>query len=267
MLIFQHVKPDDAGLYTCVASTSSGKISCSAELNVQGMVRELSREPVKPTFVKELSNIKVSEGESVAILEAQISGYPKPRLEWFKEDQLIKSSEKYKMLYEGEENYALLIKNVKDDDAGNYKLKATNELGYVESEAELTVVKKPKLTKMPDKIEVGENEKLVIQATYESVPKPEVKWSKDGVELKDSKRLKTAIKDDKIELVVEKATAEDEGKYQCMVSNELGKTVGDVDVAVRGKEILHHKNDNNANEYVIYSTSKVLEENGRSPYL
>ena len=34
--MFQHVKPEDAGLYTCVASTSSGKISCSAELTVQG---------------------------------------------------------------------------------------------------------------------------------------------------------------------------------------------------------------------------------------
>lgn len=35
-LVFTHVKPEDAGLYTCVASTSTGKISCSAELTVQG---------------------------------------------------------------------------------------------------------------------------------------------------------------------------------------------------------------------------------------
>lgn len=35
-LVFQHVKPGDAGLYTCVASTTAGKISCSAELSVQG---------------------------------------------------------------------------------------------------------------------------------------------------------------------------------------------------------------------------------------
>jgi hypothetical protein len=39
-LIFQHINPEDAGLYTCVASTSTGKISCSAELSVEGGVTQ-----------------------------------------------------------------------------------------------------------------------------------------------------------------------------------------------------------------------------------
>lgn len=38
-LVFQHVKPEDAGLYTCVAQTSTGNISCSAELTVQGLFK------------------------------------------------------------------------------------------------------------------------------------------------------------------------------------------------------------------------------------
>ena len=40
-LVFQHINPEDAGLYTCVASTSTGKISCSAELSVEGGVTQL----------------------------------------------------------------------------------------------------------------------------------------------------------------------------------------------------------------------------------
>lgn len=41
-LVFQHVTPDDAGMHTCVASTSTGKISCSAELTVQGRFQLLT---------------------------------------------------------------------------------------------------------------------------------------------------------------------------------------------------------------------------------
>ena len=40
-LVFQHINPEDAGLYTCVASTSAGKVSCSAELSVEGGVQQL----------------------------------------------------------------------------------------------------------------------------------------------------------------------------------------------------------------------------------
>ena len=188
-LIFQHVKPEDAGLYTCVASTSSGKISCSAELTVQGYVRELAKPPEVPQVIKELTNIKVAEGESMAALEAQISGYPKPKIEWIKDKKVLESNDHYKMLTEGEENYTLMIKNVKSEDSGQYVLKATNELGSVESAAELTVLKKPKFTKLPDKIEVKSNDKLIIEATYESVPQPDVKWTKDGVELKETKQF------------------------------------------------------------------------------
>jgi len=42
-LVFQHINPEDAGLYTCVASTSTGKISCSAELSVEGECSNCSK--------------------------------------------------------------------------------------------------------------------------------------------------------------------------------------------------------------------------------
>ncbi|KAJ8735221.1 hypothetical protein PYW07_006841 [Mythimna separata] len=76
-LVFQHVKPEDAGLYTCVAKTSTGNISCSAELTVQGAVHELHREPEKPTLVIEHREAIVSAGAS-AMLELTCKGFPKP---------------------------------------------------------------------------------------------------------------------------------------------------------------------------------------------
>ncbi|GFT24190.1 hypothetical protein TNCV_2064301 [Trichonephila clavipes] len=73
-LMFQHVTPDDAGMYTCVASTSSGKISCSAELTVQG---GLLRDPEAPKLKALNKTVDVKEGNS-ALLELSATGFPKP---------------------------------------------------------------------------------------------------------------------------------------------------------------------------------------------
>ena len=70
-LVFQHVKPEDAGLYTCVAQTSTGNISCSAELTVQGTVRQLLKEPAKPTLQSEFRHSEASIGGS-AMLDLQV---------------------------------------------------------------------------------------------------------------------------------------------------------------------------------------------------
>ena len=52
-LVFQHVNPEDAGLYTCVASTSAGKIACSAELSVEGGVTQLLKVWMKMEGIKD----------------------------------------------------------------------------------------------------------------------------------------------------------------------------------------------------------------------
>ena len=71
-LVFQHVKPEDAGLYTCVAQTSTGNISCSAELTVQGTVNQLLKEPAKPVLQSESRTSEVSAGGS-AMLDLQVN--------------------------------------------------------------------------------------------------------------------------------------------------------------------------------------------------
>lgn len=199
------------------------------------MIKELARPPVAPVIKKELANISISEGESVAILEAQVTGYPKPKINWYKGGEILQASEHYKMLYEDEENYALIIKNVKAEDAGSYRLQASNELGTADTSAELTVLKEPKITQITDKIEVMSNEKLVLEAKYESVPPPKVVWYKEGAEIKESKRVKAVIENDKCQLVINKATSEDAGIYKVMICNDLGKEERNVQVTVNCK--------------------------------
>uniref|UniRef100_T1GLA5 Ig-like domain-containing protein n=1 Tax=Megaselia scalaris TaxID=36166 RepID=T1GLA5_MEGSC len=117
-LFFQNVKPEDAGIYTCVAQTSTGNISCSAELTVQGAIQTLNREPEKPTLIIEHKEANTHVG-GTAILELQCKGFPKPAVQIKHEEKIIENGGKYKFLYEDEECMSLLIKNVTAEDAGN----------------------------------------------------------------------------------------------------------------------------------------------------
>ncbi len=233
-LIFQHVKPEDAGLYTCVASTCSGKISCSAELTVQGLVNTLPRDPQPPTIKLDLADVEVSEGAS-AMLEAKVVAYPRPKITWYKEDKIIESGGRYKFLYEDEESYTLVIKNCKKEDAGSYRIHAENDLGEAQTSAKLTVTLAPKFKKqIKDQLVMAEGI-LKLEAEVEANPKPEVKWFKDGQLLKEGKRIKLLNESENVfDLVIEKAKLEDAGSYSCVVSNELGQQTGYSVVTVNG---------------------------------
>lgn len=117
-LLFQHVKPEDAGLYTCVAQTKSGHISCSAELTVHGkykashfsfltitslvlipgVVHQLLREPEKPQLIIEHKEAIAPIGSS-AMIELQVKGYPKPEVKWKHDGKPIEPGGKYKYNY------------------------------------------------------------------------------------------------------------------------------------------------------------------------
>lgn len=222
-LIFQHVTKDDIGLYTCVANTSSGKISCSAELNVQGIVRELPKPPVAPEILKELTNVEVCKGQSLAMLDAQISGFPRPIVKWYKDNRLIENDERFRLLNEGEESYALIIRDVKEEDMGKYKLQASNRLGFVESYADLVVVKpNEKISRKNEKIEIVSGEKLIIEHQYEATETPIIKWLKDGEEINESDRIKCFVEPENrsAQLVIQKTSSDDTGTYECKMNNE-----------------------------------------------
>ena len=222
-LVFQHVKPDDAGLYTCAASTSSGKISCSAELTVQGLINQLPRDPIAPTVKLAMADVEVSEGAS-AMLEAKVTAYPRPIIRWYRGKELIEVGERFKFLYEDEESYTLVIKNTRKDDQGMYRIEATNDLGSAETSAKLTVNVAPKFKKQMKDQSVMTDECLKLEVEIDGTPAPDVKWFKDGLEIKQTKGIKILHESENVyDLVIEKVKIEDSGSYKCVASNELGQ--------------------------------------------
>ncbi|XP_068626397.1 obscurin [Battus philenor] len=222
-LVFQHVKPEDAGLYTCVAKTSTGNISCSAELTVQGAVHELHREPEKPTLVIEHRTAVVSAGGS-AMIELQCKGYPKPSVVVKHDGQLVEPDSRHKFLYEDEESMSLVIKNVTAADAGEYHVTASNELGEDTTVVQLLVKDAPKIKK---KIEnqscmVGDTHTVTIEV--EGTPVPEVSFYKDGAEIKSSERIIIVKESDQVyKITIKDAKLTDTGSYSVVAKNEVNQ--------------------------------------------
>ncbi|XP_060519331.1 obscurin isoform X9 [Cylas formicarius] len=221
-LVFQHVKPDDVGLYTCVAQTSRGHISCSAELTVHGTVNQLFREPEKPKLIVEKRNPIVTAGNQ-AMLELQVKGYPKPQVKWSHDGKPIEPSSKYKFLYEDEESMSLIIKDVKSEDAGKYQIIAENEMGSDTAEMDLTVTAPPKIKNKMEDISVHADQLLKMTAEIEGIPQPKVQFYKDGKEIKQSERVKIVQEGEQYSLVLEKTSLKDTGSYSVVATNELAQ--------------------------------------------
>jgi hypothetical protein len=221
-LVFQHVRAEDVGLYTCVAQTSRGHISCSAELTVHGTVNQLAREPEKPQLIIEKRDPVVAAGGS-AMIELQVKGYPKPQVKWSHEGKPIEAGGKYKFLYEDEETMSLVIKDVQKEDAGKYQCTAENEIGSDTAEMTLTVKLPPKLKSKIEDVDAHADLLLRVPVELEGHPKPTVIFYKDGKEIKKDERVKVVEEGDKIVLVIEKTTLKDTASYSVVATNELAQ--------------------------------------------
>uniref|UniRef100_A0A0K8U7P3 Muscle M-line assembly protein unc-89 n=2 Tax=Bactrocera latifrons TaxID=174628 RepID=A0A0K8U7P3_BACLA len=186
-LVFQHVKPEDAGIYTCVAQTTTGNISCSAELTVQGAIQTLHREPEKPVLVIEHREANTTIG-GTAILELQCKGFPKPGVEWKHDGEIIEVGEKHKILYADEESMSLVIKNITTEDAGEYTIHAKNELGEDESSISLVVKAGPKIKKVND-VTCFAEETIRIEVEVDGFPKPLINITNNGKDISQEKNV------------------------------------------------------------------------------
>ncbi|KAJ7345582.1 hypothetical protein JRQ81_001532 [Phrynocephalus forsythii] len=91
-----------------------------------------------PKFAKNISDCASFVGTS-ACFQCQVVGSPKPAISWFRNELLI-SGERFHMEESLEGSHSLMIRNLVQDDEGEYKCVATNEAGTAHSIAFLTIL-------------------------------------------------------------------------------------------------------------------------------
>ncbi|XP_067629054.1 obscurin isoform X3 [Eurosta solidaginis] len=240
-LVFQHVKPEDAGIYTCVAQTTTGNISCSAELSVQGAIQTLHREPEKPSLIIDHREANASIG-GTAILELQCKGFPKPGVQWKHDGEVIEVGEKHKILFADEESMSLVIKNVTTEDAGEYTIHAMNELGLDESSISLVVKAGPKIKKVND-VSCFAGETVKVEMEIEGFPKPLINITNNGKDITHNKNVNvttTLIGKSTENVVLEISNIElhQSGNYSIRATNDLSQSSEYWECVVKSKPII-----------------------------
>lgn len=91
-----------------------------------------------PEFEVELTDMNVNEGETVS-LEVAVRLPLNCTLEWFKDAVDVEEGERHSFIDHGEGQYSLVIRDIEEDDMGEYCCVAENQAGRATCAGYLTV--------------------------------------------------------------------------------------------------------------------------------
>ncbi|XP_049272553.1 hemicentin-1-like [Rhipicephalus sanguineus] len=177
-----------------------------------------SKEPPKVNpflFTKTLS-----EGQSTAVTCTVTQGSKPVQLQWLKDGHEVVGSGAVKLI-KHETIVVLSIEPVKVADSGNYTCVARNEYGYDRYTSALQVNAPPKWEVEPQDVVLKRGETVELQCKAVGYPLPDVRWLKEGTELKRLSEDRAQVLQNGT-LVIRNATSEDSGKYSCLASNGIG---------------------------------------------
>ena len=132
-LVIKIVEPLSEGLYSCKASNHLGSAQTKTTLKVE--------EKPKAIFDSNSSSMRLKPG-SQYFIDAEIRGYPLPTIIWTKEEEIIESSKQID-IKRTENRTQFIIKSIKTEDSGVYRLKLSNKLAEVCYDFILKVLDRP----------------------------------------------------------------------------------------------------------------------------
>ncbi|XP_055385270.1 cell adhesion molecule Dscam2 isoform X2 [Condylostylus longicornis] len=222
-LNISHVRPDDGGLYKCIASNTMGNVEHSARLNVYG-----------PPYVRAVGPIKAVAGDDI-IIHCPFSGYPIEKIRWEKGHQELTSNAHYIVSSVQQGGY-LLVKQVDSTrDAGLYTCIVKNRMGEeARRDIQLTVNSPPVIEpfKFPKNLQEGGRAQITCAVSSGDMP-IYFSWKKDDMPIPISLQV-TEKKEEFFSLLVFKdISSKHSGRYTCFASNAAAKVNYTADLQVR----------------------------------
>ncbi|NXC61674.1 HMCN1 protein, partial [Aleadryas rufinucha] len=204
----------DTGMYICVATNIAGNVTQSVKLSVH----------VPPRIQRGPRVLKVQAGQR-AELPCSVQGVPAPSVSWFRGRSAVPTDGgQFLQSPDG----ALAISSVQLPDAGTYTCVATNEAGSDTAEVTLQVQESPTIEDLDPPFnspfqERVANQRIAFPCPAKGIPKPAIKWLRNGRELTGAEPGLSVLEDGTL-LVIAALTPSDNGDYVCVAANEAGST-------------------------------------------
>ncbi|NWR54814.1 OBSCN protein, partial [Bucorvus abyssinicus] len=228
-----HEREDLVRKYLLQARTVNIKNSWVKE--ICGIQQRIS-EPVwiPPDFEEELADCTAELGETVK-LACKVTGAPKPSVSWYKDGKPVEVDPHHIIIEDPDGSCTLILDNLTGADSGQYMCFASSPAGNASTLGKILVQVPPRFVSKVRNAYFVEGEDAQFTCTIEGAPRPQVRWYKDGVLLKDTSKYQTFSEPRSgiIVLVVKNPSDEDMGHYECELTNRLGS-------AKSGAELYHH---------------------------
>ncbi|XP_039591708.1 hemicentin-1 isoform X2 [Polypterus senegalus] len=265
ILQLRRAQISDTGRYTCVASNLVGEDEKDFDVNIL----------VPPSFtkqVKEKSNMEDNSGTDIkdVVVNNPISLYcetnavPPPTLRWYKDGQLLASSDKVLILPGGR---ILQIPRALPEDAGKYTCVAINEAGEDSIHYEVRVLLPPIIKgadeDVPKEMITLVNKTAIMECLVSGSPAPKISWLKDGRPVTEGKSLKILFNGKTLQVTRSQIT--DTGRYVCVAENAAGSAEKYFNLNVHVPPIIMGMNPENVTVVLNNFISLTCEATGFPP--
>jgi len=249
-------KESDAGRYTCMANSSGGEASSTAELTVKSV-------STAPVFAERLQTSEVKEGEPVRF-RVRLSGKPAPTVTWYRNGVQIESSADFHVTQHGD-IHSLYIPEVFYEDAGKFTVKARNPGGEIQCTAELIVEalsdkedyatsaspfsrspsqdpsyvsQKSLFTKPLFNRAVQVGQRVTLECSIPAEPGPErIQWYHNEIEIHPSPTHQMSYANGVCSLTLTSAQPDMRGRYVCTVTIRNARGTTDMHLDVLGEPV------------------------------
>ncbi|XP_029288438.1 contactin-4 isoform X2 [Cottoperca gobio] len=208
VLEIPYFRPEDAGVYECVAENSRGRNVARGQLLFHNVEHLQWVQTLKDAHMAIDANLQ---------WECKASGKPRPTYKWMKNGHPMTAEERIHV-----EAGRLTISRINLLDSGMYQCVAETEHGAVYASAELKVVASPPdFTRWPVKKStvIQRGGEVVLECRPHASPRATISWWRGGEPLKDSKR-QTIMEDGTLRIT--NISKLDGGRYTCLARNHFG---------------------------------------------